>query len=672
MHEQEPISQTPAISIETKEGKKIKVPDWLGFQNQEEVDKITNPELRETISFFAGLPEEMLGRGGVIREHYLKLHNKIFKGKIDENEATLIMSALAKKHEELQTKGRKRKQSAPEKAKLEPEIEELVRIRTGIEQMATVSAEQLEALRGGYDALVSAESAQAGLNTELFDTQPPVWYRRLNPEWKDVIRNRLYILLGCYVKRKVGHLELDPVAGNQQIRIERDALDNMWKEMPGFRVALTTMFNDFFELRRYIPPFVERKNENKILLLKITPEGVENLQNFANYKQKMIIALADYLRNEGKDLLEKNPLTKDPKIAAEAAFSAAWNLIYVGNAIESADFGKIKSKRTSPEEEKKEKYERELTNPIIYAEQIRASFLPGMKARGKFIRREPEKIGTDEAWLGSLGEYIAERARHNGKAGRNLEEKSEVLVPERLFASFFDLIQFEEEEKDEEGNITTIKTSIAKKIMTAAWQSEIVEKHIKRSQEEEESKKEGKIEKKSEVVYLCVPDKNMVDFSQLKHSELWGGYADTWDSAKKIYDALSGKISPEKPDVWSQIVSNAFSKMRNSGLAPIYNTEELIEACIAGSFGLTPGTDEKILNIPEDSYDSILWHILKNDRFYAGLKPEARKRILRYFMAQDFSKAIDVFYSVLPGIMHQRKQERMLAARRLAKLIRKK
>ncbi|MGB9911492.1 MAG: hypothetical protein ACPLKP_02700 [Microgenomates group bacterium] len=493
-------------------------------------------------------------------------------------------------------------------------------------EMLQLQKEQLEMwVGGGYDAFVSAEDAQVAIDPRLFETQPPAWYRRLDDRWQEIIRARIAILMGCYPKRARGHLDLGIMVENADVRIERDALDFMWREMPGFRIALATMINDLFEIREEIPPGLSKEKNNAVFLMVLKEEARKEggiLDRFADYKKELISRLKQYFEKNPDLLIKKGEGIPQfsPENAARGAVAVAWNLLFLGNAVDSGDQGDLGYLDRVPPEVSGEELKinpakgRKVTNPIVYAEQARAMMLPFDKAWSKFYR-EMEKVGTEETWLGRLGDYVAERMRHDPEFRRKFFRREIRIIPQRLFASWFDLITFKD--KDE--------ASLGRKLVEAP--------------------------KKNIDEGLCdFSNPEELDFSKISSSELWGGYADIWDSARKIYEMIGGKnpLKMENVFEWRQILATALSKLRNTPLAPYYKDPEILVSCLAGAVGLVDFSSKYILFLPERIYDTLITLALDDDRLFTGMPKGARKYVFEKLNAFDHYSLIDFLRSVFP------------------------
>lgn len=492
-----------------------------------------------------------------------------------------------------------------------------------------IQKEQLESwIGGGYDSFVSTENAQVAIDPRYFETSHPAWYRSLSEKWQEVIRARTAIMMSCYLKRARGHTSLEAIAENPDMRIDRDSLDVIWREMPGFRIAVATIIRDFFEITKETPMGFPATEENTISLMVLNQEAKKkeggNLETFAEYKRKLVTNLESHFEdypnllatNEGAPQLS-------PRTAARAAIAAAWNLIFAGHAVDSGDQGNLSkeevekiqkiSEPCTKDLEKNPTVGRGLKNPIVYAEQARAMMLPYDKAWGKFVRAEEEKVGTEETWLEKLGNYVAERCRHDPQFRKEFFQRTRRIIPQRLFASWFDLTTFKEKYRDKDGKEKSREVSVGEKLCGG------------------EKSPIGAGE-------LCdFNSPNVIDFTKLESSELWGGYADTFDSARKIYEMIGNgnPLTLENTGKWSQTLATALSKLRKTPLAPYYRDPNILISCIAGSVGLVEFTNNYLLASPEQQYDVLVNLALNDDRLFKGMEKGSRNLLLKKLNAND-------------------------------------
>lgn len=651
-----------SILIQGKE-----IPSWLGFREQEEIERLSDFG-KQVVTRLTFIPEGMLSTSR-LEEIHSEVVDEMVEGNIEEDESVLLLEPIQSKHQELAEIERSKVESDVSDEALESQTEVMGEVKDALATLIRTQAatnqltkEQMRALQRGYQGFVGAESAQAPFSPEWFETQPQQWYTELDRDWRRIIKQRIYFMRHSYLKRMKGMISMEDILYDETIRFERDTIQNMWEQMPGFKEAFTTIFGDLFTLVNYHVPNAEHlpEDERTIRFLKLRPQGVGILNNFIPYKDAIIDSLKDYLKSNG-ERPEGVPKV-DPEVEAEAAFAAAFNLIHCSDVIESADSGDygFTPIRGYP---KPKVGERTIKNSEVWGEQIRASDSLGQRGRAKFGK----EAGSDEAWLGGFGMWIAERYRHGGEVSDRLSEGREPLVPEKLAMSLFETIDYPD---DNEENFT-----LSDKLMQVVHSSRrrTVNRQIQIEVGVRQDDGEIKNERRSLKIGLRLPREDAIDFGKIKYSEMWAIYMDARDSAWKVYKAIAGKFKPGKDvedvEEWGNVLSNALSKLRKTHLEPIYKSDSIIEAMIAGNYGLEMGTDMPILKIEGPQYDDDLSKMLTLDRFFTGLPDGARKRILRFFRAQDTSTILGALFSAAgPGVAKERERERLKAKRKLPQM----
>lgn len=523
----------------------------------------------------------------------------------------------------------------------------------------------------GYDGFINAELSQAEIDMKLFDTQPQAWYRPLPESYKRIIRTRIGILSGCHVKKTEATGSLDAIFDCKDIRITKDSLAAMWRgEVPGFRVALATMIQEMFtyevdskdpllndpnfrfltltkssivapskrdnetegEKQERLRIEKRKKEENKRL-------GLGRIANLTEYRDNLIQRLAEYF-TQHPDLLGNQAPQLNPELAARAAFASAWNFLYLGNAIESGDVG------------------RDVKNSEANAEQLRAMIRPLDKGKSKWEvgkEAQEDKVGTDEAWGGPLGDWMAERCRHNPDFKKKISEGEIKYFPSRMSASFFDLTTF-----------GSSKNECPEESLRPIWGKTFAEIFTK----------------------ICKPtavngagglydfrDANIVNFNYLEDSELWGSYMDTMDSVRVIYRFLNGSF---KSEVGIMQLSNALKKVRAEPLLkPVYCEPQVIAACIAAiNGGPVKGSDELIIKTKETTYDARVTEALSEDRLFAGMSRKdairAKTEIFRILHAKNVATAqgeLISFFGGMVSLASERERLRRKAQENLARVV---
>ncbi|RJR26054.1 hypothetical protein C4578_00230, partial [Candidatus Microgenomates bacterium] len=116
-----------------------------------------------------------------------------------------------------------------------------------------------------------------------------------------------------------------------------------------------------------------------------------------------------------------------------------------------------------------------------------------------------------------------------------------------------------------------------------------------------------------------------VGLSKIGSGELWPGYGDLMDSAKRIYYIIQSKA--KNPTV--QELATALSKLRTGRsklLSDVYSDIELLEGAVIGMMqGPANYSSDILLNISYEHYDLILTQVLGDDRLYATMEMPVKK-----------------------------------------------
>lgn len=498
---------------------------------------------------------------------------------------------------------------------------------------------ELELMRKGYKGFIQGIVKRLHVNPEQYDQALPPWFEELDPKTQQMLTNLLHINYLAAIKRDTGMVTLDNWTNTGGLRIEDEALDEMQRNMPGFRIALATFVNDIFEAGRDVDHLVisgspkEGKNAATGGYAFVGSE-----KDLNKYKEKVAANLENYFLSVGKkfyeahksdiekiikanrgDLLENyfmQHATADERAffeakkfrvevrdLAEVAVAAVDNLFFAGGAYDSGD-------------------EQRMITPgdaNVYSEQIRAFFMPGIKGEAKWLltktsteiaeRKEKEGVG-EEDFGGILGAWILENAAINRDGFRDKLQLNTVrLIPDRLYYSLFDHEYFAKDTGNQYA-----KKSIAQALI---WSTKVAVPNATGLWDFRDGE--------NEIPWLDLP------------YELLGDYADGRSAAIKIFKHLtSGK--PEDILDNNGLV-NAFIKARKDPLAnKIFRDEDLLVSCFAmraSPPGLTRGISEMVLMVPENLYDLQVYNITLDDRFYDGMPDGTRERILRRLHARD-------------------------------------
>ncbi|NQS89124.1 hypothetical protein HQ584_04985, partial [Patescibacteria group bacterium] len=325
------------------------VPDWLEI-DEETLTVIKDPAVKKALTQIVFIPQGAENPDR-LEKIYNDLVDKLAEGGVDDDEASTILSSLTGRIEALaEQEVRPKTVDTSRDASAGASGDKFTQLVKLMEQQVSVTGElkDLFAETGrkspGISGLIATESAQGWMNEEYFNANPEIWYTDLSPQGKDMIQQRIWLTQLAAIKRTYGMTKLENLVHAERIQIHADRLGMLWKEMPGFRQALTTIFNDLFTLADYHVPFADHlpKEERTVRMVKLKTSGVEKLNNgFSKYKREMITSFRSFLSSDEAPELSENIPRSGPRFDAEAAFATAWNFIYISNVVESADTGKF-------------------------------------------------------------------------------------------------------------------------------------------------------------------------------------------------------------------------------------------------------------------------------------------------------------------------------------------
>ncbi|MCW4031537.1 MAG: hypothetical protein NWE80_04145 [Candidatus Bathyarchaeota archaeon] len=516
----------------------------------------------------------------------------------------------------------------------------------------------LEAVQQGYDGFVSTEYNRASVDPKRFHIDPPTWYRELSErEQKTVVTRTNITNLAAHIEN-YGMTHFDEVMGALGFRIEKEGLENMWNEMPGFRIAMATMVDNIFE----------KEGEDHLV---ISDQGYEIIKEFTQFKETMIDTMEKHLRENPHPNIERYYLKhgKDKfRAAAVAAVSAADNLLYAGSAYFSGD------------------EDRAVRNTKIWQEQLRAFSMPGIKGNAKWIKRENVEdlpTGREEDWGGILGNHMQRRCSADGEFKRDfIQGTGRRYIPRRLFFSMFDHVYFKKRYSKE----AFYDTHTIPKGSYPNRQGRVVDRDKATLAEALIYSRKKSIDgggfliahvdddtgERSEIDLTLKDYENpeQISFSQLEPDDLYGYYADVRSHAVPIYKHLTAT------DVTKALTASDFikelNKLRseNPQLAGQTTPDrekwvlwdpDLFEGALAisilkkavdlgylrpGNAKLVGGTSEFLFTIPDSKYDGVVTNVLTTEpKLYYGMPPNLEEHFFRTFLARDKTKTSEVVRS---------------------------
>jgi hypothetical protein len=410
-----------------------------------------------------------------------------------------------------------------------------------------------ESTRQRYDFFYAMLTHEAPQDSNPFSTMSPEWMAK-HPD-KALLQKVIQLGNAAHYKLRYGNADLNVLLdtrGEGTFSASNEIMRKLYEEVPGVKESLESIVGEFF-----VPA---EEHGKYVLRLKVQGNNDEERskyiqKKFGDVSKLQLGCVADLV---GKDKLfysgdSENDEFKD-KTEALQAVVIAWNIIYVGNTFECADINNwIPAGETS----------------VAQAWNL---MHPDAKARSKILKfdkdeqgvRRPDTLGTEEGWGGAKGQWFVkqfERFRSGEKDAaefvRNYDAGLIHPFPERMFASLLTL--------------------------TKVW--------VPRKGEESKSKEED-IEYEEMSFAQALMEKKRINFiNENRGGNMWGAYYDVGDSARKLYEATTGKMSlPLGSDKWSEVrnwvavVVDARNKLRKTPLLrPYIDNREFVLWAIAGA-----------------------------------------------------------------------------------------
>jgi len=260
-----------------------------------------------------------------------------------------------------------------------------------------------------YETFVRNEKNQVEL--QWYNARPPEWFLEMDEMQKSIIEIRVKYADAAARKREVRNAL--PVEKLRTLIPEVRLMDflRLWEHMPGYRKAMG-------EIVRTLCGKEMHEGENGIMSLRLesdkglTPGGkVEKwLNNFDTFREEIAGKISKSLG-----------LTKEQ---SDAAVSAAWNHLYMGDLIESADFY------------------RQLLPTEVLSDKIRTFYHLWTKGMGKLgvwkIAGVESGTGKEEPFVApDMAEWLADRIQNEPGFRARLTQGGDLaeFLPETLAVS---------------------------------------------------------------------------------------------------------------------------------------------------------------------------------------------------------------------------------------------
>lgn len=244
------------------------------------------------------------------------------------------------------------------------------------------------------EQVIDEEMQQRGKQQFHFNPPYPEWFDRLSRKEQELHRIRCKLINGVAWKQMIRNKDVDKLMANEAIDINRSELKLLY-EMPHFKDALKTFFTEFFEpLSEEGANLLRLKRENgpdKVRGTLLLAEMEDKLVHFQIYKEKMALRFQftekskqeiDVLYND-EAWFKKNKASEEG-MACRSGVAAAWDFLYIGNTLESADV------------------DRQFKPCEIISDKLRSMIHPLQKAMGKWgVYKEGEN--DDEEYTDVTG-----------------------------------------------------------------------------------------------------------------------------------------------------------------------------------------------------------------------------------------------------------------------------
>lgn len=333
------------------------------------------------------------------------------------------------------------------------------------------------------------DSCFNGENPRLFFTPAPGWVEKMSSIEKYLLKIQQKLAKGAEYKMGVQSIDAAKARQNEAYNLPTTELKLIY-EMPYVREAMETFVSDLFEFysedgRQYLrlklskkDGVLEMKNGKPVLDKDVAKKvgDIETGGGFEDYKEEMFktMALKRLYPARGADIISswksvydevvrdyqvearKNPRNKNKTDAElehewvsknaleeKRAVATAWNFLYLGNIIESADIY------------------RHLKPTQIGADKIRTMFRPGEKGlqkgglRGESLSGSEEGFGRGFLYMKRMSETLGKdfmdkvvKALDNDRQNLSKEELQWRFLPKRMMCGFSDMYVVETEDGD--------------------------------------------------------------------------------------------------------------------------------------------------------------------------------------------------------------------------------
>lgn len=493
--------------------------------------------------------------------------------------------------------------------------------------------------------IADEEMQQRGKQQFHFNPPYPQWYKELSQKDQDLFRVRIRLINSVAWKQTIRNGDVEKLMANGP-DISRAELKLLW-EMPHFKEAVKTFIQDLFSKSSESPNLLRIKRvENKkkanplvggLMGEELDPSIEEKITHFQKYKEIIALKLQypDKTDDELFKIYEKYYLTENKKGEAKkmladnkyrTAVAAAWNFLYIGNTIESADV----DRQLSPSE------------PI--SDKLRTMIHPMQKALGKWCVYKEGKIisekeedlkykkvtGEEEPMGGLIAGWIKYHLKMDEIQNRTYQdsfrrkifegEKGYRPFPRRMATSLIEMLMVNY--KDENGNLVVNDEGKGKVITMSQALLDNMENRITfdvvqcvdgRSRTKDEAVKKG--------IKIISHDFEGHDYDTCV------GFRDSMDGCFTAYNYLTGKakLETKKIEDWASafdknipLIRQNPTKYYKGSLRPSYlnfvDNPEFLAWTVAASYGFVKESEKIVLDFAGsiNSYKDSYYNTVKN------------------------------------------------------------
>lgn len=470
----------------------------------------------------------------------------------------------------------------------------------------------------------------------LYFTPAPEWVRKLSPKEQYLLKIEQRLANGAATKLGVKDISADKARQNEIYNFPETELKLIY-EMPGVKEAMETFVSDIFE------PYMEDGRQFLRIKLdgngKIIPDVRKKLgdigvdYSFEDYKEEMFkkMALKKLYPNRVKEIDDNckgfydnliktyidNRRKNDPRVRNKTdaeleaqwitnnaleekrAVATAWNFLFVGNIIESADIN------------------RNLKPSQINSDKIRTMMMPLEKFLQKASIRKGKIQGSEELFGGNLALW----------AKRRLEEGGTTFSDKLVYAADHDRTKMTDEQAK--------WRLMPKRTMCSFGDEYHVDVKIKDQNGHYVYNDEGKIKTEDMTFSEALLNKKEIVFEK-NDADVFVSLRDTWDEVISVSPFIIGKgeYSPaQQPEKFASAVEKlkglvtGINKLRLTpdeariqgqafGHEKFVDCPEFYAWLLANAVGLeieldTPILNRKTLKINQENYDVKVKELIK-------------------------------------------------------------